>query len=121
MSYSNVIAKYPHVKQLGAVALLGAVFFPIPLSLFGKASAQAGTLLAINEGESTLSIINPRTGQEIARVAEGGIAGHEVVASFDGKTAYMPIYGNSSAGDPGSDGSELVAIDLASHKGRGAC
>jgi DNA-binding beta-propeller fold protein YncE len=98
------------------VALLGSVFFSISLLLLGKASAQTGTLLAINEGESTLSIINPKTGQELARVAEGGVAGHEVVASFDGKTAYVPIYGDSSAGDPGSDGSELVAIDLGSHK-----
>ena len=84
--------------------------------VLGKALAQTGTLLAINEGEATLSIINPRTGQEIARVAEGGVAGHEVVASFDGRTAYVPIYGDSSAGDPGSDGSELVAIDLVSHR-----
>jgi DNA-binding beta-propeller fold protein YncE len=78
--------------------------------------AQTGRLLAINEGESTLSIINPRTGKEVARVEEGGVAGHEVVASADGRTAYVPIYGDSSAGDPGSDGSELVAIDLVSHK-----
>jgi DNA-binding beta-propeller fold protein YncE len=99
-----------------SAAIFATVFSLISLLLLGKASAQAGTLLAINEGESTLSIINPQTGQEIARVGEGGVAGHEVVASFDGRTAYVPIYGDSSAGEPGSDGSELVAINLVSHK-----
>jgi DNA-binding beta-propeller fold protein YncE len=115
MPYSNVFANCTQVKQIRA-AVLGAAFLSILLLSFGQASPQTGTLLAINEGESTLSIINPKTGREIARIAEGGVAGHEVVASFDGKTAYVPIYGDSSAGDPGSDGSELVAIDLASHK-----
>jgi DNA-binding beta-propeller fold protein YncE len=116
MSYSNVISNCSQVRQLRAATLLGAAFLSTSLFPLDKASAQAGTILAINEGESTLSIIDPKSGQEIARVAEGGVAGHEVVASFDGKTAYVPIYGDSSAGEPGSDGSELVAIDLATHK-----
>jgi len=117
MPYSSVFANLLQRKrQVRVAAILGTVFFSIPLLILGKASAQTGTLLAINEGESTLSIINPQTGQELARVAEGAVAGHEVVASFDGRTAYVPIYGDSSAGDPGSDGSELVAIDLVSHK-----
>jgi hypothetical protein len=93
MSYSNVIDTCSQVKQFRAAALLGAAFLSIPLFVVDKASAQTGTLLAINEGESTLSIINPKTGKETARVAEGGVAGHEVVASFNGKTAYVPIYG----------------------------
>lgn len=115
MSYSNVFDSSLQPKQVRAVALLGFVFFSI-LLLLGKASAQTGTLLAINEGGSTLSIIDPNTGQELARVAEGGVVGHEVVASFDGRTAYVPIYGDSSAGDQGSNGRELVAINLVSHK-----
>jgi hypothetical protein len=117
MPYFSVFANLVQLKpKARTAAIVGTVLFFIPLLLLGKASAQPGTLLAINEGESTLSIINPQTGQELARVAEGGVAGHEVVASFDGRTAYVPIYGDSSAGDPGSDGSELVAIDLASHR-----
>ncbi len=106
-----------HVNQrVRSAAVLGTALLFLPLLFSSNAFAQKGKLLAINEGESTLSIINPRTGQEIARVAEGGVAGHEVVASLDGKTAFVPIYGDSSAGEPGSDGSELVAIDLITHK-----
>jgi DNA-binding beta-propeller fold protein YncE len=117
MTRHSVLASLFQIKrQVRNAAILGIFSSFIPSLLAGKASAQAGTLLAINEGESTLSIINPETGQEKARVAEGGVAGHEVVASFDGRTAYVPIYGDSSAGEPGSDGSELVAIDLVSRQ-----
>ena len=42
------------------------------------------------------------------------MTGHEVATSFDGKLAYVPIYGDSSVGDPGTDGRELVVIDIGS-------
>ena len=117
MIHTGLVNRSPRIsRQVRSAAILGTVLLSVPQLLCTKASAQEAKLLAINEGESTLSIINPLTGQEIARVAEGGVAGHEVVASLDGRTAYVPIYGDSSAGDPGSDGSELVAIDLVSHK-----
>ncbi len=45
-----------------------------------------------------------------------GVTGHEVAASPDGKTAYVPIYGDSGVGRPGTDGSKLSVIDLASRK-----
>ena len=80
-------------------------------------SAQAaGWLLVANKGDHTLGIVDPASGTEIAVVPEGGITGHEVIASPDGRTAYVPIYGNSGVGKPGTDGSEIVAIDLAAHK-----
>ena len=47
---------------------------------------------------------------------EGGITGHEVIVSRDGKLAYVPIYGNSGVGMPGTDGGNMVVIDLAAHK-----
>ena len=75
-----------------------------------------GILLAANQGEASLSIFDPLTGRELARVLEGNITGHEVAASADGKVAYVPIYGNSSVGEAGSDGQELVAIDIESRK-----
>ena len=117
MPHPNPFANLPQPPlRVRVAAILGTAFLFLLYLVPVKAFAQRGTLLAINEGESTLSMINPQSGLEIARVAEGAVAGHEVVASFDGRTAYVPIYGDSSAGDPGSDGSELVAIDLKSHK-----
>jgi YVTN family beta-propeller protein len=49
-------------------------------------------------------------------VAEGGVTGHEVIASPDGRFAYVPIYGNSGVGKAGSDGANLVVIDIAARK-----
>jgi DNA-binding beta-propeller fold protein YncE len=73
-------------------------------------------LLVANKGEQTLGIVDPKSAEQIAAVPEGGITGHEVIASPDGRTAYVPIYGNSGVGKPGTDGSNMVAIDIGSRK-----
>ncbi len=80
------------------------------------ALAQANVLLVAQKGDRSLAIVDPASGKVIANVAENGITGHEVVASPEGKLAYVPIYGNSGVGQPGTDGSKLVVIDLAAHK-----
>ena len=80
------------------------------------ADKGAGMLLVANKGEQTLGLIDPVAAKQLATVAEGGITGHEVIASPDGKTAYVPIYGNSGVGKPGTDGSTLAVIDIASKK-----
>jgi DNA-binding beta-propeller fold protein YncE len=73
-------------------------------------------LLAVNQGDATLGIIDPQAGRQVATIAEGGVTGHELAISFNGKLAYVPIYGDSSVGDPGTDGRELVVIDIGSRK-----
>ncbi|HUP02636.1 MAG TPA: hypothetical protein VMU19_01525 [Bryobacteraceae bacterium] len=80
------------------------------------AAAAKSYLLVANKGDQALGIIDPASGKMIANVAEGGNTGHEVIASPDGRMAYVPIYGDSAVGEPGADGSKLVAIDLATHK-----
>ena len=90
------------------------------LSLIGfhsvHASAAKGMLLVANKGDNALGIIDVTAGKQVAEVPEGGITGHEVIVSRDGKLAYVPIYGNSGVGQPGTDGSNMVVIDLGSHK-----
>ena len=71
-----------------------------------------GLLLVANKGDRTLSIINPTTGDQLAAVPEDGVTGHEVVASADGKLAFVPIYGDSGVGRAGADGSLIRVIDL---------
>ena len=73
---------------------------------------SSGLVLVANKGEHTLGIIDPHAGRQIAVIAETGITGHEVVASPDGKLAFVPIYGDSGVGLPGTDGSSLDVIDL---------
>src|SRR5690349_7436739 len=79
-------------------------------------SAAGPALLVANKGDETLGIIDPEAGRQVATVTEGGTTGHEVIASSDGRVAYVPIYGNSGVGKPGTDGRNMVAIDIASRK-----
>ena len=78
------------------------------------------TLVVVNQGDQDISLVDPVTRRLIATVNVDGITGHEVAVSPDGRTAYVPIYGNSGVGRPGTDGNKLVAIDLASRKIIGA-
>ncbi|HEY7097554.1 MAG TPA: cytochrome D1 domain-containing protein [Terriglobales bacterium] len=83
------------------------------------AQTAHGLLLVANKGEHTLSIFDPDSGQQLASVPVGGITGHEVAASPDGKTAWVPIYGNSGVGLPGTDGTTISVIDLNARKQTG--
>jgi len=89
----------------------------VMLALFNPSSSHAGGLLLVaNKGDQTMGIIDPSIGQQLATVAEDGVTGHELAASPDGRFAYVPIYGNSGVGHPGTDGSLLRVIDLATRK-----
>ena len=76
------------------------------------------TLLVINQGDATISIINAATTHMEASLPESvpGQVGHEVAISPDGRLAYIPLYGNSGVGRPGTDGQLLLVVDLAAHK-----
>jgi DNA-binding beta-propeller fold protein YncE len=75
-----------------------------------------GVLLVANKGDQSLGIIDVDSGKQVATVPEGGKTGHEVVASPDGRMAYVPIYGDSGVGKPGTDGDHMVVIDIAARK-----
>ena len=76
----------------------------------------AGLLLVVNKGDHTLGIIDPVAGRQVATVRQSGVTGHEVIASPDGKTAYVPIYGDAGVGRAGSDGRTLDVIDIAARR-----
>ncbi|HMG87760.1 MAG TPA: cytochrome D1 domain-containing protein [Terracidiphilus sp.] len=78
--------------------------------------AQQPRLLVAEKGAQSLAIIDPASGTVLASVPEGGITGHEVIASADGKLAFVPIYGNSGVGKPGTDGTNIAVIDIAAQK-----
>jgi len=73
-------------------------------------------LLVANQGDHTLSFVDPEAGKQIAAVPVGGVTGHEVAVSPDNRFAYVPIYGDSGVGRPGTDGSTMSVIDLVSRK-----
>jgi DNA-binding beta-propeller fold protein YncE len=78
----------------------------------------AQTLLVVNQQDVTVSLIDPAAGREIAAIPEKttGVHGHEIAASADGRTAFVPIYGSTGVGRPGIDGHEMLVIDLPSRK-----
>ena len=77
--------------------------------------ASAGQLLVVNQRAHTLDIVDPVAGQVIATVTTS-VNGHEVAVSPDGRLAYVPIYGNSGLGRPGTDGQTIEVIDLAGRR-----
>jgi YVTN family beta-propeller protein len=94
------------------------------IMVLGFAMAQSSALsspgeaflLVANKGAHSLGIIDPSAGRQLATVPEGGVTGHEVAASPDGRTAFVPIYGNSGVGKPGTDGKNMVVVDIAARK-----
>lgn len=71
-------------------------------------STPQRSLLALSKHDHTLAIVDPTTLQVIAR-APVGPDPHEVIASDDGKTAYVSIYG-------GGRYHEISVIDLIAQK-----
>lgn len=63
-----------------------------------------------------MSIVDPLKERELAVVPVEGVTGHEVAASPDGRFAWVPIFGDSGVGMPGSDGRTVSIIDLDSRK-----
>lgn len=80
------------------------------------AFAQHSELLVAQKGERALAIVDPADGKVVANVAENGVTGHEVAASPDGRVAVVPIYGNSGVGKPGTDGNNILFIDIAARR-----
>jgi YVTN family beta-propeller protein len=77
------------------------------------ASQAGGWLLVANKADQALGIIDPKAGRQVAAVPVGGVTGHEVIASPDGRKAYVPIFGDSGVGKPGTDGQHIAVVDLA--------
>src|ERR1700736_6938835 len=107
------MGRWQPVVTLSAVALLSSLMW----SQSDSKPAQNGLLLVANKGDNSLGIIDPIAGRQIAEVAEGGVTGHEITTSPDGKLAYVPIYGNSGVGQPGTNGTNLVVIVLRPRRG----
>lgn len=106
------------MKSAMAISILFGLLMAGSLTR-GNASPDHGSqgiLLVADKGDATLGLIDPQNGAQIATVAEAGVTGHEVAVSRDGRLAYVPIYGNSGVGKPGTDGKNMVVVDIASRK-----
>ena len=68
-------------------------------------------LLVANQMEHSVLLVDPMSKQVLATVGVD-INGHEVAVSPDGRFGYVPIYGNTWVGMPGSNGSTIHVVDL---------
>src|SRR5207253_1550252 len=100
------VIKFRLVKLLTVSSLWMPIIFAA-----NKCQAQATpprSLLALSKSDHILAIIDPVTLKVLARVPVGSDP-HEVIASTDGKTAYVSIYGGGSL-------HELSVVDLVAQK-----
>jgi YVTN family beta-propeller protein len=91
--------------------LAAGAFLMTLICLVTESNAQSvhgRTLLALSKTDRMLAIVDPATLKVIARIPVGEDP-HEVIASTDGKTAYVTIYGGGSL-------HELNIIDLVAKK-----
>jgi YVTN family beta-propeller protein len=80
-------------------------------AIAGPAAQTSGPyLLALNKGDLTLAIVDPATGQVLARVPSGPDP-HEVVASPDGRFAYITNYTQGNGAD-----NTITVVDLVARK-----
>ena len=87
------------------------------LTAFMLASLPTHPLLLVaNQDDRTLSFLDTATGREVAAVAESGITGHEVAVDPETHSAFVPIYGDSGVGKPGTNGRSIDVVDLVSRK-----
>jgi YVTN family beta-propeller protein len=97
--------------------LIASVLFLALAAGGGRVPAPAahGMLVVANQREHTALLIDPETRQELLKVTVG-VNGHEVAVSPDSRFAYVPIYGNSGVGKPGTDGTTIDIVDLRDRK-----
>ena len=98
--------KIPLIRA-GLTFLLGVLYIE-------ASTSKAEMLLVANKGDKTVSLVDPTSEMQIAKIAENAVTAHDLIASPDGKLAYVPIYGNSGVGKPGTDGQLIRIMDLES-------
>src|SRR6266849_659835 len=99
-------------RNLGRVSIWGAAVFGVPLlaANFTAAQTPSPALLVLEKSDNMLAIVDPANLQILARVPAGPDP-HEIVASADGKLAYISNFGGSD-----SALNTISVIDLAGRK-----
>ena len=91
------------------VALLMTSLSTAALATLVPASAASAMLLVLNKGNLTMVTVDPAT-LKVTGSYPSGPDPHEVIASSDGKTAYISNYGGASS---------ITVVDLAAKKPAG--
>jgi DNA-binding beta-propeller fold protein YncE len=92
------------LKPVSLILLLASLSFGC------HAQSKKNLLLALSKSDHTLSLVDPVTLKVLAKLPVGEDP-HEVIASADGKTAYVSIYGGGAF-------HTINIIDLVAHKAK---
>jgi len=96
--------------------VLGAAFvFGFTVAASAPKLDPPGYAFIANQYEHTAVLVDLSSKQPVARI-EVGVNGHEVVVDPEHHFGYVPIYGNSGVGKPGTDGDRIDIIDLKERK-----
>ena len=101
------------MKLLATSVLLVALAVMLKPAHLDSPANSAGMLFIANQFDHTANLVDLSSRKAIARIGVD-VNGHEVVVSPDHKFGYVPIYGNSGVGKPGTDGATIEVIDLKS-------
>ena len=97
------------ITKLRLVLMIGCIFAAGVISQATLAQAPGAALLVLNKGDNALAIVDPASGKVLGTVATG-VGPHEIVASNDGKFAFVTNYGEREGG------TTLSMIDVAARK-----
>lgn len=76
-----------------------------------SSASDRNFLFVANQTEHTVLLVDPSSKEVVAKMGVD-INGHEVAVSPDGHFGYVPIYGNTWVGKPGSNGRTVHIVDL---------
>jgi len=114
------------VASLSISLLLSAILFSqdrnsgaVAPGASANTSSPRASLLVVNQAEHAVVTVDPSSKKETARFVVG-INGHEAAVAPGGRYAYVPIYGSSGVGMPGTDGSTIDILNLESRKVSGS-
>jgi YVTN family beta-propeller protein len=96
---------------LSMVTAISLLLFSISLSEAAVDNSAKGTLVVVNQFEHNVSLVEIALRRRFATIPVG-VNGHEVGVSPDHRSLYVPIYGNSGVGKPGTDGASIDVIDV---------
>jgi DNA-binding beta-propeller fold protein YncE len=75
------------------------------------APSEKGTLVVVNQAKHKVLLVEPDLRRTFATIPVG-VSGHEAAVSPDARFIYVPIYGDSGVGKPGTDGATIDVIDI---------
>jgi YVTN family beta-propeller protein len=93
-----------------ALAALALLVVTAAVMLSAQTPAHPHLLMVVAKQQPGIAIYDADTDQLICKSQPMGVSPHEAEFSTDGRMAYVPVYGSSSVGAPGTDEHEIQFV-----------